>query len=62
MIFFSEGHGNYQVIHLNLLRICFIDTGKWKISEKKNISRFQILDLAHWKKALNKGCDKNFDI
>jgi len=26
---------------------------------KKNILRIQILDLAHWKKALNKGCDKN---
>ena len=28
-LLFSEGHGNNQVIHINLLGICFIDTEKW---------------------------------
>ena len=27
--FFSEAHANNQVMHVNLLRICFIDTEKW---------------------------------
>ena len=39
--FFSEGHASNQVIHVNLLRICFIDSEKWWVSEKNISSEFR---------------------
>ena len=49
-------------MHINLLGIFALSIERNGNSVKKKISpKTQIRDVAHWKKALNKRCDKNFD-
>ena len=55
--FFSE-LGHAHKFARNLFYRYLKRNGK---SVRNDISKIQIMDLAHWKKALYKGCDKNFD-